>query len=383
MFGMSLLHCYQPSQLDSNAGSGGARGGQSGSTTGPASTGGTDIRDAASIFVNLDVPPAIWGELDAPQGPEVSLVPTVDSNCGILTVETTRPPVDVLLLLDRSASMNWSIKEDYCYCDRTLGTPCNADGGGCTDRWGAVIPAVSAALSNSTYVNWGLKLFNSSDTDQCYVSKDVEVGIADNSADEIKKQIEKATLTLGTPTAAGITAATAYLKTMTDNNQRVILLATDGEPNCGGNPASIRNDDLTGANAAATAANAAGFPVYVVGIGPNLSNLSQMAKAGGTKDYYPVSSTEELTQALATISKLVGSCDYKADKTPDDENNIAVYVNKKRVAKDDSDGWKFGATTSDIVLTGSYCDMVKSGDGASVQILFGCKGAPPFDDVIP
>lgn len=343
------------------------------------------MRDAAVLILKLDVQPAIWGELDAPQGPEVSLVPTEDSNCGILNVETTRPPVDVLLLLDRSASMNWSIKEDYCYCDRTLGTLCNADGGGCTDRWSAVIPAVSTALSNSTYVNWGLKFFSSSDNDnnQCVVSKDPEVGIAADSAEAIKKQISDAKLSLSTPTAAGITAATAYLKTVQDGNGKVILLATDGEPNCAGNPPNIRNDDLTGAVAAATAANAAGFPVYVVGIGPNLDNLSQMAKAGGTKDYYPVSSAEDLTKALATISKLVGSCDYKFKDPPPDPDNVAVYVNKKRVSKDDSNGWKFGDTMNDILLTGSYCDQLKSGDGATVQILFGCKGAPPFDDVIP
>jgi hypothetical protein len=386
LMGMSLVHCYQPPQIDANAGAGGVSGGgQSGSTsTQPVSgTGGTDNPDAASVFVNLDVQPAWWGELDAPQGPEVPPLPTIDSNCGMLTVETTRQPVDVLLLLDRSASMNWSIKED-CYCDRALGRTC-ADVTDCTDRWSAIIPAVDATLSNSNYVNWGLKFFGSSesDSDQCMVTPGAEVPIGADSAATIQQQIVDAKLSLGTPTAAGIIEATAYLKTVDDPNQKVILLATDGEPNCGGTPARIQTDDLAGSVAAATAALDAGFPVYVVGIGPNLTNLSQAAAAGGTNDYYPVTSAEDLTNALAAISKMVGSCDYKSSAPPPDENNIAVYVNKKRVNKSDTDGWKFGATTSDIVLTGSFCEQLTSGNSASVQILFGCAGAPPFPDFIP
>jgi hypothetical protein len=58
-------------------------------------------------------------------------------------------------------------------------------------------------------------------------------------------------------------------------------------------------------------------------------------------------------------------------------------VNKQLLKKDASDGWKYGASTTQIELTGSYCQDVLDGKETKVQILFGCPGAPPFDPVLP
>jgi len=135
--------------------------------------------------------------------------------------------------------------------------------------------------------------------------------------------------------------------------------------------------DAAGNFAAAAAAYAAGFKVYVVGIGPSLGNLTQLAKAGGTTDFYPVSSPADLVAALSSISTLVGSCSFKSDHAPDDPSNIAVYVNGQQVSQDPNQGWTFGASSQEIVLTGDYCKQMSSGKQVDVQILFGCKGQPP------
>ena len=42
-------------------------------------------------------------------------LPTGDANCGSTTSQTTREPPDVLLLLDRSGSMMYTITQD-CFC---------------------------------------------------------------------------------------------------------------------------------------------------------------------------------------------------------------------------------------------------------------------------
>ena len=328
---------------------------------------------------------AIWyGEADAPQIPDVPPAPTVDSNCGYISVDTVRQPVDVLLVLDNSLSMNWSITED-CYCKSGAGTGATVctDTTNCSVRWDAVKSAMDTTLSTSQYVNWGLKFLNPSSGSTCTVTKTIEVPVAADSASKIQTQIGAVTLSLGTPTAAALTAATDYLKTLSDPNEKVILLATDGEPNCGGNPASVNTDDVTGASNAAAAANTAGFPVYVIGIGPSLSNLTQLASNGGTKDYYPVTSPDQLASALSSIGKTIGSCKFTANQEPPDSGNIGVYVNKNIVNKDDNNGWKFGASTQEIVLTGSYCDQMTSGNDATVQILFGCPGAPGFPPFVP
>jgi len=316
--------------------------------------------------------------------------PTGDATCGSQSSTTSREPPDVMLVLDRSSSMAWSIAEDNCYCsndDITFsnagsGTLCsNAGTSDCSSRWSAVEPAVTTTVTNSTDVNWGLKFFATPNSSaQCTVSSTMEVEIGSNNASTISSQVQSATLSLSTPTAMALNAATAYLTTLTDTRPKFILLATDGEPNCGGNPPSIGNDDITryhGATDAAKAAYAAGFPVYVIGIGPNPGNLTTLAQAGGTKDYFPASSPDQLVQAFADIKTLVASCTFTLTTTPPDINNIWVYLDKNLVQQDPSNGWSFGGGQKSVVLNGSSCDKVTSGQASTVEILYGCPGEPP------
>ena len=71
-----------------------------------------------------------------------------------------------------------------------------------------------------------------------------------------------------TPTADAIKYATTYLQTVKDGNKKFILLATDGDPNCAPGAALPSVPDVPGTVLAITAAKDAGFPVYVIGIGP-------------------------------------------------------------------------------------------------------------------
>jgi hypothetical protein len=310
-----------------------------------------------------------------------------------MTSQTKRQLVDVLLVLDRSNSMEWSITSDCTCPTATTGTTVGrgapgatgATGGTCagtatcTSRWNAVKPAVTTMLSTSSNVNWGLKFFPSPDSSAtCNENKTIEVPISSTAASQVATQVNTATFALGTPTTAAITAATAYLKTLDDGNKKFILVATDGAPNCGGNPVNLNTTDETASANAAADALAAGFPVYVVGIGPSLANLTQMAKTGGTTDYFPVSSPSDLVSALSSISKLVASCNFKSDSPPPDENNVAVYVNGQKVDQDVNNGWTFGAGLQEINLNGEACAQMSHGDQADVQILFGCPGQQYF-----
>ena len=386
---LSLLECKAAKVEGGLVGAGGHGG--SSASQGDASLGsGTGGSDAFVITVNLDVIPSWWGTADAPQAPDTPAPPSIDSNCGVITVETTRQPVDVLLVLDRSSSMDYSIDAD-CYCATSdagvFGSICT-NTSNCTTRWNAVKPAVTTTLSSSKYVNWGLKFFASPNTTaQCSVNNTMEVPIGAGTAAAVQAQVDSATLSLSTPTTAALKAATAYLKTVTDSNKKFILLATDGEPNCGvtgtSTQPSLQVVDVTGASNAAASAFAAGFPVYVVGIGPNLSTLTQIANSGGTTDFFPVSSPQGLADALSSISKIVGSCTFNASKAPPDTSNVAVYVNKQLIDQSTTQGWTFGATTQEIVLKGTYCDDITAGNDTKVQILFGCPGAPPFDPILP
>ena len=170
-------------------------------------------------------------------------------------------------------------------------------------------------------------------------------------------------------------------ETLGGDNKKFILLATDGAPNCkGGN---VANADLDGASSACAAALAADIPVYVIGIGPSVANLSALAQAGGTNDYYPANSPDQLAEALTAISKIVGSCTYQTDS----ERPGPAERRGLREQAADREGRRRRLEVrhqhQEIVLTGSYCQDITDGKDTTVQILFGCPGMPPFDPVLP
>jgi len=282
-----------------------------------------------------------------------------------MTIDTTPVQPDILILLDRSDSMNWSL---------TANSRCATSATNCTARSTAVISAIDAIVADNPKINWGLALFPSSDT-SCSVSSTPQVGISTNSTSAIKSRLAAFTTSLTTPTAAIINAATSYLKKVNDGRNKAILLATDGLPNCGSGQ-NWSGDDTTGATSAAAAAKKAGFPVYVVGMGPDVSNMNSTAVAGGTGSYYPATSTTALNTALQSIAKAASlTCTFKANTLPSDKDLVNIYVDNNLVAKDDNNGWTFDAndsTYSTIVLTGSYCQAMMAGSTSQVQIVFGC-----------
>jgi len=310
--------------------------------------------------------------------------PTGDANCGMQTSSTAKAPTDVLLVLDRSGSMNFSITEDCCCsnsCQQAIKIKLCANTSNCTERWPALTSAVDTTVKSTSGINWGLKMFSTRGAaDSCSVSDGVEVG-TNGGAAAVESAIAAADPLGSTPTAKGITAATAYLQTVNDGNNRVILLATDGEPNCKPRASDPSTPDVDGTVAALQAALAAGFRAYVIGIGPSVGNLDNFARAGGTDHYFPATSAAELASALAAISKAVSSCTFTMSQSPPDPNNVAVYVDGKLIAQDQANGWTFGASNQTVMLNGTACDAITSGAASKVQVLFGCAGQAPPDTI--
>jgi hypothetical protein len=343
---------------------------------GPGNRGGA----AGAPIYNLDANPggsSAGGGNAGNGGP----LPTADANCGSQTNSTTKQPADVLLVLDRSGSMGDDIAED-CKCLSTGNSssrPC-ADLNACTDRWSTVSSAINATVSSTPDIHWGLKLFSTPGGSSCNVSNRVEVAIGPDSASGIQEQIASTSPQNNTPTAQAIKAAVGYLNGVSDPGNKVILLATDGQPNCASGGSSTPNVDATIAEIAA--AKEAGYQVYVIGIGPSVGNLNNFAQAGGTGEYFPATSPQQLADALAQISSVVASCSFTLAKPPTgaDLTNVAVYLDKNLVKQDADNGWSFGANSQTIVLNGDTCEKVKSGQATNVQVVFGCETPLP---VIP
>jgi Mg-chelatase subunit ChlD len=308
-------------------------------------------------------------------GGDTGSVPSDTDNCGSQTQNTKHQLVDIILVLDRSGSMLYNISED-CYCNQAAGSPVCKNTTSCSTRWANVSSGIESAVSSTPFLQWGLKVYSTPNIAECGVSKEMEVAIPDGTASNIRDKITSITPSGYTPTAAAITAAADYLKSLADGNPKVILLATDGEPNCAGTGRNLSTQDVNGTKTAIQKAFQASIKTYVIGIGPSTGNLDDFAAAGNTGKHYPATSPKDLNDALNAIGADAVSCSFSLTDIPADMTNTAVYVNKDLVEKDDPNGWTFGPDGKTIELTGTTCDKVKSERTATVQVLFGCKVPP-------
>lgn len=302
-----------------------------------------------------------------------------DDNCGATTNELVKKPADLLLVLDRSSSMTRAMDSS---------NNCSATSTTCKQRWATMISSLTTVLDTSSAdVYWGLKFFTSpagANGSACYVSSGVEVAVAPNNAATIQAQINEAGTSSYTPTRVAIETAVTYLDTVTDSNPKYILLATDGEPNCAPGVSDTRAADLEATIEAAQAAADAGYKVFVIGVGPEVGNLTAMAVAGGTTDFYPATTPEQLSEALESIVGTVAAgCTYPVGATEVvNPNAIGVYLDKALVPQSATDGWSIDATNTTITLNGSYCASVTSGEKSVVQIFLPCKATDPLPPVL-
>jgi hypothetical protein len=198
----------------------------------------------------------------------------------------------------------------------------------------------------------------------------------------------------GTPTSQAINAAVAHAQalkaSLTDNGNVVVILATDGEPAfCGtGLPEAVN---------AATAAKAAGYAPYVIGVGPSLNNLNQIAAAAGTnmgKAFLVAANVStSLNMALAEIKKKSLSCTLQIPVPKSGTINFKkVNLTFKptggteRVLAQSQDcsnpdGWKYtpdANAPTGIELCSGACGTIRAADTGALNVVLGCdtQGGP-------
>jgi hypothetical protein len=192
----------------------------------------------------------------------------------------------------------------------------------------------------------------------------------------------------GTPTVPAIQGAILYAQTQVPlhpGSKVAIVLATDGIPNdCNSTVAGV---------AAASATVASTIPTYVIGVGPEAANLDAMAVGGGTGKSYivttgnPAQTATDFQNALASIRGKTLACDFQippppAGKTLDVTKVNVVYTpaggqaQTLSYSKDcvSGTGWHYDnpASPSRIILCQSSCTTAQAGQGASIDIVFGC-----------
>jgi hypothetical protein len=300
-------------------------------------------------------------------GHDAPVAQAPDAACGLQRHRLDRLIPQLMLVLDRSGSMNLGL--DF----------------GSNTRWQETTAAVQYVLRQTRgTVAWGLKNFPT--ITGCDVLPQVEVPISDDWL-PVSNAIaagSPAQSGAGTPTSDAVAAAAAYLETLTTPNPKYIVLATDGLPTCPQTDLALALQDTIDQMAAAAAA---GFPSFVIGIATAGTEadvaLGQMAVAGGRPRtgmpaYYPVGDRQSLVTALGQITRSVETCTFPLDRQAPSPEDVAVNVDGTRIMRDATrmNGWDYGPDNKVVNLYGAACEKVKGGGVLSLEIIFGCPQQP-------
>ncbi|MES1204827.1 MAG: VWA domain-containing protein [Pseudomonadota bacterium] len=368
---VTALSCAKVDQGPGATGTGGTAGPGSGGTVGGGGVGGGGV----SAGTGGDMRGTTSG---GGMGGEMS--------CGLERFDLERRPVEILVLLDRSASMaRDSMDKDI------------PPGSTIVSKWNQIVPALNEVVGKiGGDISWGLKSFpeDGKECAQDTLTTKIDVPIAPMNAADIVAGVTRTTPAgNGTPTGATFEVATAHLRSRMNDHRKFILFATDGQPSCSGSVGSLA---LTGggsmqavgaATNGITAAAQAGIHTFVVGVATketDTATLNAWAVAGmeartdpnplATK-FYLGATKAELVNAFTTITNITQTCVFPLSKAPPVPTNIAVKVTGVKAPYDSASvsGWNYTDKTQTAVeVFGSWCDMVKTTAANKVEIIFGC-----------
>ena len=295
--------------------------------------------------------------------------------CATETQKAEPLPLDIYIMLDKSGSM----------------------GGG---KWTSTVSAITSFVNDSQSAGIGVGLDFFPDSPQCspstYSNPSVPINVLPGNAGSVIGALGGTSPNGGTPTVPAMQGALSYAQTHAIKNPDhvvVIVLATDGQPNdCSSSVGAASGIAQQGVN---------GSPkilTFVIGVGSALSNLNQIAQAGGTNAAFIVDTSgnvgQQFIDALNKIRGAALACEYLIP-TPEggvvDHQKVNVtftplggqpetwpkYANQAACPAA-GNGWYYDndAAPTKILLCPSTCSMVKNTKG-QVDVLFGCATQGP------
>lgn len=330
------------------------------------------------------------------------------ADCGTTSVEASFSAANVLLVIDKSSSMD----------DQPEGFELK--------KWEALKTALESALTEvAEEMSFGLLLYPFGETTEipldcfegcCEVPRGpaaIRVGIApgERSVPQVMEALNDTAPGGGTPTANALKAAYTYFTLGEGKNlkgDRIVLLATDGGPNCGPDntcDAARCTPNLDGLCSAGNccegeglhclddaavveqieALASEGVPTFVIGI-PGTEDyweyLDAFAAAGGVpnpagpREYYAVSAeggVDGLTQTFIDITThLIRSCEVELGSAPSDVNRVNVAVDCELVPYEDGAGWSI-TDAGTLILAGDACAKLEREGARRVDVVYGCQ----------
>ncbi|HVV16838.1 MAG TPA: vWA domain-containing protein [Polyangia bacterium] len=307
-------------------------------------------------------------------------------NCGQASVPIKATPPDVLIVQDKSGSMS---EDDSGH-----------NNGAANSKWTQIAAALKqVVMANDTQINWGLKFFSSNGA--CDATGAPAVAVASGNYGAISTAIDGATPGGNTPTRDAVTTGAMYLAGVADSNNKYILLATDGLPNCPTGCANMSkpstmcgmtdnpSEDQAATQAISDALNNYGIKTFVIGVGDVATaqnTLNNFAMAGGlpqqgaATSYYAATDSMALENALNALIGAVFSCTVSLSTAPSGFTNVAVSATDTTTGKpveimpDPTNGWSYDANKQNILLKGTACDNLKNGIYKDLNFIYACDG---------
>lgn len=342
-----------------------------------------EARDSgASVGTDGGTPPR--PRADAGGTPETD-AGEADATCGSEAIPFDYRPPNVLLVFDRSCSMRRRLDDPGC------ASPSTCFGFGPEDartRWYVAREAVEGLVDRyASRVFWGLMAFPDP-REGCGLPVSAEVPPGPARGDAIDAQLlrneiqpwglcgadnfDTTTQPRETPTADALTSVRGLPELLDPERENFAVVVTDGGVTCG-----TSNDQL---RALTRSLRSAGVTVAVIGFatGSDESTLEAIASEGGLPNpagrssYYTAESRADLDRVLDEIASRVVSCELSLASTPPDPSLVFVNVNDEPLAVDPTNGWTYDVGANAVVLHGTSCDRLRSGEITRIGVSFGC-----------
>ncbi|MDD5308586.1 MAG: VWA domain-containing protein [Deltaproteobacteria bacterium] len=304
---------------------------------------------------------------------------TYNDDCDEVGFPVSGRPPDVMILLDRSASLGVGDPRPW-------------------DPTSAAVTAIAEAMDPQ--IRFGLTLFPPGQG-VCAAASGPNVPVGEGTSQHIADILSKTEPTgRGTPTTVSLDAVAAYLAALDDESPKVILLATDGAPNCSDSPAldcetcihswssceSARDClDVTTIAHAMDIHDFYGIDIYVIGMGGVVADfddvMSQIAQYGGTGDFYPAATPDALEAAFKDVAAATVECTFSVDwsalapGTSKDKGKVNVFADGVlapfSAACANKDGWRW-LDDGTVELCGDLCHDYRYAIVHHVTATFGC-----------
>jgi hypothetical protein len=394
----------------------GGGGGEVVANTGPVTPSGGASSMGGTGGNALGGMPGTGGALGASGCPSYANFP---ASCSATVGKASLERVNTLLVVDKSSSMD------------------EPPAGYTQDKWSFLTDALGTIVNNlQSRMAFGLEMFPAK-----AVSASCVFGCCDMPAQgtldlpipaAVPDFLDVLAQTVpggGTPTAQALRSALSYFTEGPGNSlggQKIVLLATDGGPNCNadfpdGCPITACTYNIEGRPALCTASfnccdpvgvgqptgcldtaavvseiealGRAGIPTIVLGLPGTEAYtgvLDQMALAGSLPNpkappsYYAVNAADGVQGLINTINQVmtpfIGRCDVQLDQPLPDPDQVDVAVDCTVLRRSSSDGgagdWylALGTNPPTVMLEGALCDRIMTGAAMRIEVLLGCPG---------